>query len=326
MKIVKHCKEQSPTLVTGQLLGLDIGATLEVTDCFPFPSRSASTNAGVDEEADEDEGANYQLEMMRCLREINVDNNTVGWYQSTYLGSYYTEELIETFLAYQENIKRCVCIVYDPSRSAKQGVFSLKALRLTDKFYDIHKKGEFTFEKIADKSLSWSEIVTETPVTITNSALAAAVFGELTVETQRDEQTGLTKGDLDRLDMSAAPFLERSLEFLSECMDDLASEQQKVAFYQRNLARHTLQQTQWLQKRKTENASRKAAGQEPLPEDDESNTKNVTEPSRLEGFLIANQVNQYVEQIQEFGQASLQKLYLVSGAQGVDNIAPATPE
>lgn len=25
------------------------------------------------------EGANYQLEMMRCLREINVDNNTVGW-------------------------------------------------------------------------------------------------------------------------------------------------------------------------------------------------------------------------------------------------------
>jgi hypothetical protein len=33
----------------------------------------------------------YALEMMRCLREINVDNNTVGWYQSTYLGSYYTE-------------------------------------------------------------------------------------------------------------------------------------------------------------------------------------------------------------------------------------------
>jgi hypothetical protein len=32
-----------------------------------------------DEEADAD-GANYQLEMMRCLREVNVDNNTVGWY------------------------------------------------------------------------------------------------------------------------------------------------------------------------------------------------------------------------------------------------------
>jgi len=39
--------------------------------------------------------------MMRCLREVNVDNNTVGWYQSTYLGSYQTVELIETFLNYQ---------------------------------------------------------------------------------------------------------------------------------------------------------------------------------------------------------------------------------
>jgi translation initiation factor 3 subunit H len=25
------------------------------------------------------EGESYQLEMMRCLREVNVDNNTVGW-------------------------------------------------------------------------------------------------------------------------------------------------------------------------------------------------------------------------------------------------------
>jgi translation initiation factor 3 subunit H len=32
-----------------------------------------------DEELEAD-GANYQLEMMRCLREVNVDNNTVGWY------------------------------------------------------------------------------------------------------------------------------------------------------------------------------------------------------------------------------------------------------
>ena len=28
------------------------------------------------------EGADYQLDMMRCLREVNVDNNTVGWYEA----------------------------------------------------------------------------------------------------------------------------------------------------------------------------------------------------------------------------------------------------
>ena len=325
MKIVKHCTENAPSLVTGQLLGLDVGSTLEVTDCFPFPS-DPHANAAQEPEQDAKQGADYQLEMMRCLREINVDNNTVGWYQSTYLGSYYTEELIETFLAYQENIKRCVCIVYDPTRSATQGSFGLKALRLTDRFLEIHRKGEFTFEKIVDKSLSWAEIVTETPVKISNSALVSAVMGELTAGAAQDDEHGVTRADLDRLSMSSNPFLEKSLEFLGECMDDLAAEQQKVAFYQRNLSRQQLQQAQWLQKRKQENAARRAAGQEPLPEEEENPAqKQVAEPSRLEGFLIANQVNQYVDQVQEFGHASLQKLYLVSGAQGVDTVAPVTP-
>lgn len=32
------------------------------------------------EDGEEDTaGATYQLEMMRCLREVNADNNTVGW-------------------------------------------------------------------------------------------------------------------------------------------------------------------------------------------------------------------------------------------------------
>lgn len=33
---------------------------------------------GEDEDGDND-GATYQIDMMRCLREVNVDNNTVGW-------------------------------------------------------------------------------------------------------------------------------------------------------------------------------------------------------------------------------------------------------
>jgi translation initiation factor 3 subunit H len=37
LKIAKHCRDNMPNLVTGQLLGLDVGPVLEVTDCFPFP-------------------------------------------------------------------------------------------------------------------------------------------------------------------------------------------------------------------------------------------------------------------------------------------------
>jgi translation initiation factor 3 subunit H len=74
-----------------------------------------------------------------------------------------------------------------------------------------------------------------------------------------------------------------------------------VAFYQRNLSRQQLQQAQWLQKRKQENQVRRQAGQELLPEEEDSSNpafKVLTEPSRLEGFLVTNQVNQYCNQIQ----------------------------
>ena len=42
-----------------------------------------------------------------------------GRYQSTILGSYQTVELIDTFLNYQESIKRCMCIVHDPQRASQ---------------------------------------------------------------------------------------------------------------------------------------------------------------------------------------------------------------
>ena len=43
-------------------------------------------------------------------------------YQSTVMGSFQTVELIETFINYQESIKRCITIIYDPQRSALGGL------------------------------------------------------------------------------------------------------------------------------------------------------------------------------------------------------------
>jgi hypothetical protein len=70
LKMIKHCRENLPDLVTGQLLGLDVDRSLEVTNCFPFPSSA-------DNEDGDEAGTQYQIEMMRCLREVNVDSNTV---------------------------------------------------------------------------------------------------------------------------------------------------------------------------------------------------------------------------------------------------------
>lgn len=47
LKILQHCNESLPQLVTGQLLGLDVGQTLEVTDCFAFPVGGRSTVYGL---------------------------------------------------------------------------------------------------------------------------------------------------------------------------------------------------------------------------------------------------------------------------------------
>ncbi|KAI8537712.1 hypothetical protein RHMOL_Rhmol09G0046000 [Rhododendron molle] len=299
LKIIKHCKEFSPALVTGQLLGLDVGSDLEVTNCFPFPTRD-------EEEEIEADGANYQLEMMRCLREVNVDNNTVGWYQSTLLGSFQTVELIETFMNYQENIRRCVCIIYDPSKS-NQGVLALKALKLSDSFMELYRSNNFIGEKLREKNLSWMDIFEEIPIKVSNSALISAFMTEL------EADTPMTQCDFDRLQLSTTPFMERNVEFLIECMDDLSMEQQKFQFYYRNLSRQQAQQQAWLQKRRADNMARKAAGEELLPEEDPSNPvfKPIPEPSRLDSFLITNQIANYCNQINGVAGQSFSKLYLM---------------
>ena len=44
-----------------------------------LPSHGLSQASIEEDVEDESAGANYQLDMMRCLREVNVDYNTVGW-------------------------------------------------------------------------------------------------------------------------------------------------------------------------------------------------------------------------------------------------------
>ena len=82
------------------ICNLDIGRSLEVTNCFPFPAT---------ERGDDDDATEYQMEMMRCLRDVNVDNNTVGWYQSTYFSSFIDDSCIETQFNYQVPVTSSWC-------------------------------------------------------------------------------------------------------------------------------------------------------------------------------------------------------------------------
>eukprot|EP01119_Soliformovum_irregulare_P019797 TRINITY_DN633_c0_g1_i1.p1 TRINITY_DN633_c0_g1~~TRINITY_DN633_c0_g1_i1.p1 ORF type:complete len:336 (-),score=88.44 TRINITY_DN633_c0_g1_i1:118-1125(-) len=303
MKIIKHCKDNLPELVTGQLLGLDFDSTLEVTNCFPFPERA--TEEEDDENAGNVGGAEYQLEMMKCLREVNVDNNTVGWYVcSTYLSASLNVNAIEAQYNYQDRIKKSVMIVYDPLKTSL-GTLSLKAYRLTNTFMQVWKDKTFTKESLIKAKVSFKDIFEEIPVVIQNSTLAKCFLFEA------EEQKALNV-DLSVLNLASNPFLERSLDFLNDGLDDLAQEQNKFQYYQRSLARQQTQQAGWLAKRRNENAARKAQDEPLLPETDPTNPifKSLAEPSRLDSLLTTAQINGYCEQIHSYATTALTKTFL----------------
>lgn len=304
LKIAQHCKSSSANqVVTGQLLGLDVGQTLEVTDSFPFPS-----NLGDDDADSGPDGENYQLEMMRCLREINVDSNTVGWYQSTVSGSYQVVEIVETFISFMESLERCICIVYDVSSNVGSG--AVKAIRLTDAFVEAYREGSLTVEKIIAKKLSWKDVFIEIPVSVHNSRLAMALAAEI------EPPSGINQLDLDKLALGPGQALEKNLEYLSDCLDDLVGEQNKISVYHNQLRRHQQQIAQWKLARRAENQNRRAAGEEPLPEDPpEGEFKKPAEPSQLDSMLLSNQMSVYAEHITSGASQAIERLVLLQGMQ-----------
>jgi len=157
MKIIKHCSQTFPTTATGFLVGMDKAATLEVTNSFPFPtvdipatdghhdSNAASNLAAAAPRAKAN--TNYQIEMIKKLREVNMDANNTGWYTSANLGNFVNINMIENQYFYQKEMnERTVAIVHDVSRSS-QGSLSLRAFRLSPSFMSAYKEGKFTTER-----------------------------------------------------------------------------------------------------------------------------------------------------------------------------------
>eukprot|EP00878_Enallax_costatus_P017419 GHUV01018293.1.p1 GENE.GHUV01018293.1~~GHUV01018293.1.p1 ORF type:complete len:270 (+),score=109.91 GHUV01018293.1:634-1443(+) len=262
----------------------------------------------VEEDLESASGQNYQQEFLRCLREVNVDNNTVGWYQSSTLGAYQTQEMIETFISYHDSIKKCVCIVYDPQKS-QRGQVSLCAVRLKESFIDLFKEQKLTGKDLREAGVSWKDVFVEIPIKIHNSSLAQALIADL------NPAAGATTGDLERLNLGNAAYLTKNMDNLIECMDDLLAEQQKVSMYHRNVARQQQQMAAWLQKRKQENIARRAAGEEALPEEDPALFKPIPEPAALDQYLVTNQIASYCDMLGAAAEKGMAKLYMVQGLQ-----------
>lgn len=157
MKIVKHCSNSFPTAATGSIVGMDKDGTLEITNTFPFPTVDvANVEGGHQNDASALAAAAprakanivYQNDMIRHLKEVNVDANNVGWYTSATMGNFVNPSFIENQYHYQRENDRTVALVHDVSRSS-QGALSLRAFKLTRNFMTAFKEGKFTTERLA---------------------------------------------------------------------------------------------------------------------------------------------------------------------------------
>lgn len=325
LKIIKNCREAFPAIVSGQLLGLDVNGVLEVTHSFPFPNLSNED----DNPFKNKNILRYQAEMLRCLRDVNVDNNPVGWYTSTYLGGFYNQSLVDNQYQIQQMLKaKSILLVHDVSRSA-QGNISLRAFKLSPEFVETQKDGgKFTVEKLASHKLTFANILQELPIKIHNSHLLTALLYSLdestlpSADTSSLNHTNPLSPNYDTLELSLDPYMEKNLEFLLDSVDEYNSEQSNLAYWQRSVAREQAKIQGFLSKRRAENAQRQAQGLKPLPAEEESEEaiarmfKLPSEPSRLESLLITAQMDEYCKQIEAFAGPTLAKMYAVNEIAG----------
>ncbi|KAK1052073.1 hypothetical protein LTR12_016193 [Friedmanniomyces endolithicus] len=350
MRLIKHSTQVWPQPATGCLVGMDVGAQLQITNSFPFPASNPDNTTGnpnATNPADPYHQADqlalalaaprakssvaYQNEMIKYLREVNVDAQGVGWYVSCSMGNFVNASFVENQAFYQRATgEQTVALVFDVGRSS-QGSLNLKAYRLSPSFMAACKENKFTTESIQKSNLRYQDILIELPVAIHNSHLLTSYLHQLPTSPTADTDLALPASlnelhrnphlasnplapNLDNLDLSIDPFLEKTVDQLLDSIEAHQTEQNNAQYYQRSLAREQAKIQTWQLKRKQENALRVQQKQTPLPEDEwQKLFKLPVEPSRLEAMLVGRQVEQYARQIDGFGAVVSGKMFGVRG-------------
>ncbi|RYH21468.1 hypothetical protein EON65_20620 [archaeon] len=304
MRIIKHCNDGAPALMAGSLLGLDVDGVLEITYSFAFPQNKGGDDA--DGGGEDGETGDYQLEMMRHLRNVNIDNNCVGWYQSIYMGTLFTNENVTYQYSYQtaEGLsENSIVIMYDPFQS-KHGDIVLKAYGLTEKFLQMRRAA-------VNKFINPAEILEELPLSIRSAGHVTAAVVSLTDSLPED----VTRVTFENLSMSNVEAQgEKHMELLTSWMEDLLSEQQRFQHYAKSNNKLRQEHIRWINKRRQENMEARDNGDELQSlKIEDSGLKLMPElPSRSDHLLLVAQLDQYASQLNTLTANALQKLTVVS--------------
>ncbi|KAH6565617.1 hypothetical protein BASA50_007977 [Batrachochytrium salamandrivorans] len=369
LKMIKHCKDGYPATCSGQLLGVDVTGKMQITNAFPFtaeaavgggaaslnaPTAAPAAMAVIDDALSTtvdgpavnttvsltNDASDYQAQMMRCLRSLNYDANTVGWYQSAYMGSYWNQAFIEAQYNYQKALPHAVVVTYDHAKTS-QGNLTLKALRLSDTFMAVYESRKFTMENILKHKLTPGTVFEVVPVKIQSSYLLNAALLELSNQPKLPDSSSLSSSfplslfstdlssdstslvpNFDNLELSSETYLEKHLEHLVESVEEHGQEQWRWQGWQRSFNKEQIKSQHHISQMNVENAAAIAAGNPPPYSEDELKTplpsfsKVVSnEPSRLETLIISNQIDTYCKQINQFAGPALTKMFVAKSLQ-----------
>ncbi|KAK1444552.1 hypothetical protein BgAZ_104580 [Babesia gibsoni] len=294
IKALKHCKDNYPIPVNGQLLGLDVGDKLEVTNCFPYPQKrdiynslsrdKTTTNLSekeLEEKADE-EFVKYQDKMTDLLHDIHVDCFAIGWYQTLHFGDVQSKEVIDNLVIYQEAVDKAIMLGFDPMSST--GEISFKAYRASDQLLELYQSNSGDVKNVS--SLKGTEIFVEVPIVIKNSILSECFLNQYVLDNPSQNV-----GVFDILDADHNKQLAHNLDVLSQSLEALAENQEKFIRYQREHTKLTQHHKQMLERRRLENEQGELKGEPmlPMPELDLSALKKVDKPSQLSTIIMSNE-------------------------------------
>jgi translation initiation factor 3 subunit H len=284
LQIMKHCRQQAPQPVTGQLLGVDVGDVLQVTHSF------GSIPKGVDEHNQpQDDGEQYSIDMLRSLREVNVDSQIVGWYQTTHLGQFFSEDVIKMQYEYQMQIPQSTILVYDPLQS-RIGKPAFKALRLTSEFMT-----KYTQTREANRSALYDfpsgDMFMEIPLSITSLVIVESFLVDWAISDP------MTMSQVPALDVENQVFLEKNVQLLIQSLQVLSDEQMKMQTWERQAMR----------------------GQDGKGGGKGKGYRQAQPPKQLDTMIISQQIQNYCKQINNSAGDAFGKVFLLSNKPGGTN-------
>ncbi|KAH7911967.1 hypothetical protein BJ138DRAFT_1149511 [Hygrophoropsis aurantiaca] len=319
-KILKHSREAPSTTAHGLLLGLDLDGVLEVSNSFALPHHVSD-----DDDKSAKSIARYQASMLRSLKEVQGDDNVVGFYQATTLGAFFNQTLVDTQAIHQDRLRHGgVVIVHDLSQTAR-GNASFRAFKLTPAFMDAHKKANFSTSSLIAHRLTFSSILEEVPLRIRTNPLLSSFLDVMAAPSTsslpgvhpESASTSALAPSFSVLDLGNTG-LTKNLEQIAEAIDSYRTEEGNVAYHSRQIAREKLRADTHIAKRKEENAARVAQGLSPLPEEDISRLFKIPpEPSRLESMLLLGQVDAFAKSLESNASAGLVKMYAARASSGI---------